>query len=311
MNYLSSVAPNGIIFTNGDNDTFPLWYAQEVEGYRTDVRVVNLSYLTTDWYANQMRVATDGAAGLKFSANPADYAYDRLQFSYYDPENMVTDTVNVFTSLDDLYHNPDATWKGARVMRMPYMYIPSNAGAAAKAGVISERELPAAEETIDVALYRDPKNPVGGATLSQALSLDMIATQAKEGWNRPAYFAMTVPDEYYLSLSPYMRNTGLAYQVSPLLNPDGSRETWIDTDKMYANITENSAGEVSTRQARMEASTLTRLCAAWSPPTARRWPISRWPSMSRVSKPSTLSEAASPTPYMPPTASQRPPAYST
>lgn len=238
MNYLSSVAPNGIIFTNGDNDTFPLWYAQEVEGYRTDVRVVNLSYLTTDWYANQMKVATDGAAGLKFSAQPADYAYDRLQFSYYDPDNMVTDTVNVFTSLDDLYHNPEATWKGARVMRMPYMYIPSNAEAAAKAGVISERELPAAEETIDIALYRDPKNPVGGATLSQALSIDMIATQAKEGWSRPAYFAMTVPDEYYLSLSPYMRNTGLAYQVSPLLNPDGSRETWIDTDKMYANITE-------------------------------------------------------------------------
>ncbi len=238
MNYLSSVAPNGIIFTNGDNDTFPLWYAQEVEGYRTDVRVVNLSYLTTDWYANQMKVATDGAAGLKFSAKPADYAYDRLQFSYYDPENMVTDTVNVFTSLDDLYHNPEATWKGARVMRMPYMYIPSNAEAAAKAGVISERELPAAEETIDIALYRDPKNPVGGATLSQALSIDMIATQAKEGWNRPAYFAMTVPDEYYLSLSPYMRNTGLAYQVSPILNPDGSAETWIDTDKMYANVTE-------------------------------------------------------------------------
>jgi len=238
MNYLSSVAPNGIIFTNGDNDTFPLWYAQEVEGYRTDVRVVNLSYLTTDWYANQMRVATDGAAGLKFSAKPADYAYDRLQFSYFDPENMVTDTVNVFTSLDDLYHNPDAVWKGARVMRMPYMHIPSNAEAAVKAGVISERELPAAEETIDIALYRDPKNPVGGVTLSQALSIDMIATQAKEGWNRPAYFAMTVPDEYYISLSPYMRNTGLAYQVSPILNPDGSNEVWTDTDKMYANVTE-------------------------------------------------------------------------
>lgn len=239
MNYLSSVDRNGIIFTNGDNDTFPLWYAQEVEGFRTDVRVVNLSYLTTDWYANQMRVATDGAEGLKFSAQPADYAYDRLQFSYFDPENMVTDTVNVFTALEDLYRNPEATWKGARVMRMPFMSIPSNAEAAAKAGVISQRELPAAEETINIGLYRDPKNPVGGVTLSQALSIDMLATQAREGWTRPAYFAMTVPDEYYVSLSPYMRNTGLAYQVAPILNPDGSRETWIDTDKMYRNITEN------------------------------------------------------------------------
>lgn len=238
MNYLASVAPNGIIFTNGDNDTFPLWYAQEVEGYRTDVRVVNLSYLTTDWYANQMRVATDGAAGLKFSAKPADYAYDRLQFSYFDPENMVTDTVNVFTSLDDLYHNKDASWKGARVMRMPFMNFPANAEAAVKAGVISAAELPAAEETVNIGLYQDPKNPVGGVTLSQALSIDMIATQAREGWSRPAYFAMTVPDEYYVSLSPYMRNTGLAYQVTPLLNPDGSREPWIDTDKMYRNITE-------------------------------------------------------------------------
>jgi hypothetical protein len=238
MNYLSSVAQNGIIFTNGDNDTFPLWYAQEVEGYRTDVRVVNLSYLTTDWYANQMRVATDGAAGLKFSAKPADYAFDRLQFSYFDPENMVQDTVNVFTSLDDLYHSPEASYMGARLMRMPYMSIPSNLAAAVKQGVISQKELPAAEDDIVVALYNDPKNPVGGATLSQVLSIDMIATQAKEGWTRPAYFAMTVPDDYYVSLSPYMRNTGLAYQVSPILNPEGSSETWIDTDKMYANVTE-------------------------------------------------------------------------
>lgn len=238
MNYLSSVDENGIIFTNGDNDTFPLWYAQEVEGYRTDVRVVNLSYLTTDWYANQMRVATDGARAIDMMAEPKDYVFDRMQYNYFDPDNMKKERVNAFTALDDLYHNPQASWKNSRVWRYPTMFIPSNVEGAVKSGVISAEEAAAAEDALELDLAKDPANPASGATLSQALSLDMLATSAKNGWNRPVYFAMTVPDEYYLSLSPYMRNTGLAYQVSPLYNPDGERATWTATDKMYKNVTE-------------------------------------------------------------------------
>ena len=78
INYLNSLEPNAIVFCNGDNDTFPLWYAQEVEGVRPDVKIINLSYLASDWYANQMRQESYEAAPVHFTATPADYAYGKM-----------------------------------------------------------------------------------------------------------------------------------------------------------------------------------------------------------------------------------------
>ncbi|MCH5347196.1 MAG: DUF2723 domain-containing protein [Muribaculaceae bacterium] len=236
MNYLNSLDPNAIIFTNGDNDTFPLWYAQEVEGVRTDVKVVNLSYLTTDWYVNQQLHPSYEAHGIEIQARPEDYAYDRLQFSYFTDIDSVP--VNVLSALAELY-SPKSTqndW-GLPVFRHPVMFIPSNAEAAAKAGVISPDEVAAADENIIIDFTQDPYTR-DGITLSKAISLDILATGAKNGWKRPVYFAMTVPEDYYMGLQPYMRNTGMAYQITPIGGQGSSYNLAVDTDKAYRNITE-------------------------------------------------------------------------
>ncbi len=237
MNYLSSLDENAIIFTNGDNDTFPLWYAQEVEGFRTDVRVVNLSYLTTDWYANQMRYPTYNAAAIPMLAEPMDYAYDKRQFNYFlHPDST---KVNALAALKQVY-DPSAVENDWRLpeFRYPNMYIPVDKEAVLKAGRVTPAEMPAVAEYIDVNMLADePTMREGGMSLSKILSLDFIATNAANGWQRPIYFAMTVPDDYYLGMSPYLRHTGLAYEVSPIRQAgyDGY-SPGIDTDRMYDNV---------------------------------------------------------------------------
>ena len=224
-NYLNSLAQDAIIFTNGDNDTFPLWYAQEVEGVRTDVKVVNLSYLTTDWYANQIRQPAYDSKALNMTAKPGDYAYDQLQYNYVDATDSIP--VHVRRALEDLYSQ-----KGEmRTLRHPRMYLPIDADAMVKAGLLKPEEAAAAETELKLDF-----SGTNGLALNSILALDLMMNSAENGWDRPVYWAMTVPSSYYLGLSPYMRNTGLAYQVGGLLQPNG--DTGVNTDVMYANVTE-------------------------------------------------------------------------
>jgi hypothetical protein len=230
MNYLSSLKPNSVIFTNGDNDTFPLWYAQEVEDYRTDVRVVNLSYLTTDWYANQLLHPTYDAAAVNMQAKSSDYAHNRLQYSYI-LEGASKERVPVSQSLTALYA-PESSkndWN-LPVIKYPNMYIPVDAAKAVENGWVLPDEADAIEEAIEV----DMSNK-DGLTLSNVISLDIIASSAANGWDRPVYFAMTVPDSYYLGLTPYMRNAGMAYEVTPVLGGDGYNVP-CDLERMYDNV---------------------------------------------------------------------------
>ena len=224
MNYLSSVDENGIIFTNGDNDTFPLWYVQEVEGYRTDVRVCNLSYLQTDWYIDQMKRPAYESAPLPISA------YDVRSYNYVI--NRLADSITVSDGLDYLYSDEDWTKDVPGYGKLNHLptnklYIPVNADAAVASGTVA----PELKDSIVSRIVPDFTNK-RGFTMSEIASLDIINTNAMQGWKRPVYFAVTVGSSYYLGLEDYFSRTGLAYQVVPLKGVSNN----IDTDKMYDNM---------------------------------------------------------------------------
>ena len=235
-NYLAGVDENGIIFTNGDNDTFPLWYAQEVENYRTDVRVVNLSYLSTDWYINQMRRPAYDSEPLPMLANERTFAYDQRQYGYFiEPDTLPVPALKSLehyysnNSMNSLYRLPE--------IKYPVMYIPVNPEDAVKQKVVPERFKDYINNNIVLDMTAEKHISAEGAmNTSKVMSLDIIASSIADGWKRPVYFAMTVPDKYYLGLSPYMLNTGMAYQVTPVLY-NASGDAGVNTDKMYENVT--------------------------------------------------------------------------
>ena len=213
VNYLESLEPNAIIFCNGDNDTFPLWYAQEVEGVRPDVKIINLSYLNSDWYANQQRMPSYSAKPVDFTATPADYAYGRM-----DVVLPGTDTapMDLSEALKYLYSGQGFDSRiGYNTLPSGVVRIPVDRAAVIKAGAVAKGEEALIPEYIYIDLRNAPSvRSKGYVSLGELLMLDIIATNAANGWKRPIYWASTVGSEYHLGLSPYLRGTGMAHQLT-------------------------------------------------------------------------------------------------
>lgn len=242
QNYLMSLQEKGnpIIFTNGDNDTFPLWYNQEVEGVGTDARVCNLSYLQTDWYIDQMmRPAYNSPSvpitwpRLDFCSGTNEYVSVEpeakkqiLDFYKQDPENAKKQFGDEPFELKNILKN----WVRSKNPDMHFiptdtLYVTIDKEAVKKSGMMM------ATDSI-------PDKMVISLTGKNALykgDLMMLEMLAQCNWTRPLYVALTVSEENYMNLGDNFVQEGLVNRITPFTtNKPGAKN--FDTEKAYHNI---------------------------------------------------------------------------
>ncbi len=231
-NYLNSCASNAILFTNGDNDTFPLWYAQEVEGIRTDVRVVNLSYLGADWYIEQMERKAYESDPLPMTLTKEKYRQGNRDIVH------IIDRLPGYTDLKqaiDFLADDDPRTKLLPNYRERVDHFPNKRFSISvdSAEVIENKTIrpEMAGNLIPSVKFEINKRYL---TKNHLMVLDFLATN---NWRRPIYYAITVSSDNYLNLDSYFQVHGLAYRIVPLKSEDrvyyrGS----IDTKTMFDNM---------------------------------------------------------------------------
>ena len=249
--YLESCDPNAIMFTIGDNDTFPLWYMQEVEGIRTDIKLVNTSLFQTDWYIDQMKRATYKAAPIPSELTHDEYKYGTLDVAYYFQELFPqlkdsvldidsymkwirSDSKRTFYDLDD-DGNPE------KILPTNKIRIPVNKENVLKYGIVAQKDADKIVPYIDITIDR----AIGKNTI---LMLDILNNF---DWKRPIYFTGgSNSDSEYIWLKDYLQLDGVAFKLVPIQTPtkiynqEGqlTRELSlfdigrIDPEKMYNNI---------------------------------------------------------------------------
>ena len=258
QNYLNTLSEEGnpIIFTNGDNDTFPLWYNQEVEGNRTDVRVCNLSYLQTDWYIDQMRRPAYDSPSVPIQWERLDYVEGTNDFVYVMPEreafvretykNQPVAARRQFGDEPFELRNVLDNWVKSKDERLHYIptdtvYITLDKAAILRSGMyIPEQYRGAtAEETMSKMPDRMVISLKGRNILTKnhIMLLEMLANT---NWERPLYMSTTVGSENYVGLEPFFIQEGLAYRITPFnfrqlgLAPQNGFA--VDSETMYNNL---------------------------------------------------------------------------
>ncbi|MBP5206240.1 MAG: hypothetical protein J6Z44_05565, partial [Bacteroidales bacterium] len=241
-NYLDSCEPNAILFTLGDNDTFPLWYAQEVEGYRTDVRVCNLMLLSTSWYVDQMKRKAYESDPLPISMTWEQYRDGTRDVLYLEAAN------NQFLDLSalmDYVKSPNFDNVSRIFLLKPNTGYRSNGRAVPasfslpvdKAKVLANGTVAAKDSAlvVDRLMWNMKTNGVNPLTKAYIVMMDILANN---NWERPIYYAATAGSEAYLGLEDYFQLEGFAYRLVPIRSQSRSYgETGrINSDVLYHNL---------------------------------------------------------------------------
>ena len=231
-NFLASCAPNAILFTGGDNDTFPLWYVQEVEEFRTDVRVVVLSYFNTDWYISQMERQVYKSEPFPFTLSYENYRQggpnDYLPYQDLGVQAMNLDQFIQLVASDDKRLR---LYPSANVLPSKNFILNVD-----KEKLLQKDFIPAEKEAYVVDKMRFSLKPgKSGIEKKDLMILDILATN---NWERPVYLNNTSMQQINMDLSKYSIQEGTAYRVLPIENPNPNGE-FVNTDVMYENIMNN------------------------------------------------------------------------
>jgi hypothetical protein len=232
FNYLNSCAPGAILFTNGDNDTFPLWYAQEVEGVGTSIRVSNLMLLNTDWYIDQMKNKAYESDPLPITL-PAKKYYDGINNQIYIVEKT-KDPVDISTVIEWIKSDNKATKVQASSTEMldiipsRTIRIPVDAAKVIASGTVRP------EDSAKIVPYIDIKLKGNAILKSQLIVLDILA---HNNWQRPIYFITGYHNDA-LGLEEYFQLEGLAFRLVPIKSQNKSWLEYgrINTDILYNNM---------------------------------------------------------------------------
>jgi len=231
-NLLSSCAQNAILFTGGDNDTFPLWYVQEVEGFRTDVRVCVQTYLGIDWYIEQLKRKINSSEALPLSLGTNSYASGKNEYiPFYEIPGVKTgidlrEYLELVGQQNKAIQVPLTSGDMTSILPSSVLFLNVDTAAVRKMNIVRNDLLPLVAESMSWSIGKQD------LFKSDLVMLDIIASN---NWKRPVYFSATMGNSHNLGLKEYMQLEGYAYRLLPVKVP-GAKDGYVNSDLMYDNV---------------------------------------------------------------------------